>query len=64
MNQIKTERDQLSKEYKEEKQKLEIQLGELNNNLLQVSESLSDANQTANIQRDKFEKQIVKNLPR
>ncbi len=62
MTQIKNERDQLIKEYQEQKQKFEIQLGELNTNLLQVSESLSDANQTANIQREKFEKQIVKNL--
>jgi hypothetical protein len=62
LTQIKNERDQLIKEYQEQKQKFEIQLGELNTNLLQVSESLSDANQTANIQREKFEKQIVKNL--
>jgi len=62
LTQIKNERDQLIKEYHEQKQKFEIQLGELNTNLLQVSESLSDANQTANIQREKFEKQIVKNL--
>jgi len=50
------------KEYEEKKQKLEIQLGEVNNNLLQVSESLSESNRTANLQREKFEKQIVNKL--
>ena len=74
-NQIKHERDQLSEEYQEHKQKLEIQLGELNTNLLQVrqrsfisflsyylsfqvSESLSDTN----IERERLEKQTVKNF--
>jgi hypothetical protein len=37
LNQIKIERDQLIKEYEEQKQKLENQLGELNTNLLQVT---------------------------
>jgi hypothetical protein len=31
----------------------------MNNNLLQVSETLSQSNQTANVERKKFEKQIV-----
>jgi len=59
LNQIKNEHNQLIKEYEEKKQNLEIQLGEVNNNLLQVSESLSQSNQTANLEREKFEKQIV-----
>jgi hypothetical protein len=36
LNKIKTEYDQLIKEYDEQKQKLEIQLGEVTQNLLQV----------------------------
>lgn len=36
LTQIKHERDQSIKEHEEQKQKLEIQLGELNHNLLQV----------------------------
>ena len=36
LNKIKTEYDQLIKEYDEQKQNLEIQLGEVNQNLLQV----------------------------
>ncbi|CAF3953426.1 unnamed protein product, partial [Adineta steineri] len=56
---VSKEHDQLIKEYNEQKQKLEIQLGELNNNLLQVSESLSESTQTANLQREKSEKQIA-----
>jgi len=59
LNKIKNEYNQLIKEYEEQKQKLEIQLGEVNNNLLQVSESLSESTQTANLQREKFQKQIV-----
>jgi len=59
LNKIKNEHNQLTKEYEEKKQKLEIQLGELNNNLLQTSESLSESIQTANLQREKFEKQIA-----
>jgi ABC-type transporter Mla subunit MlaD len=59
LNKIKNEYNQLIKEYEEKKEKLEIQLGEVNNNLLQVSESLSESTQTANLQREKFQKQIV-----
>ncbi|CAF0973189.1 unnamed protein product [Rotaria sp. Silwood1] len=58
LNIIKDEYDKLMKKYHEEKQKFEIQLGELNHNLLQVSESLSNANQTVDIQQEKYEKQI------
>jgi hypothetical protein len=36
LDKIKNEHNQLIKEYEEQKEKLEIQLGELNNNLLQV----------------------------
>ncbi len=59
LNKMKNEHNQLIKKYEEEKDKLEIQLGEMNNNLLQVSETLSQSNQTANVERKKFEKQIV-----
>jgi len=59
LNKIKNEHNQLIKKYEEEKDKLEIQLGEINNNLLQVSETLSQSNQTANVEREKFEKKIV-----
>ncbi|CAF2406557.1 unnamed protein product [Rotaria sp. Silwood2] len=58
LNTIKPEYNKLMKEYHEQKQKFEIQLGELNHNLLQVSESLSNATQTIDLQREKYEKQI------
>ncbi|CAF3910058.1 unnamed protein product, partial [Adineta steineri] len=59
LNKIKHAHDKLIDEHHEQKQKFEIQLGELNNNLLQVSESLSDATQSVDTQREKYEKQIT-----
>ncbi|CAF4028565.1 unnamed protein product [Adineta steineri] len=59
LNKIKHAHDKLIDEHHEQKQKFEIQLGELNNNLLQVSESLSEATQAVDTQREKYEKQIT-----
>jgi hypothetical protein len=59
LNKIKHDYEKLTKEHHEQKQRFEIQLGDVNHNLLQVSESLSDVTQTAGVQRDKYEKQIV-----
>lgn len=60
LTKIKNEYDQITKENHEQKQKFEIQLGDVNHNLLQVSETLSESTQTATRQREEYEKQIVK----
>ncbi|CAF4094455.1 unnamed protein product, partial [Rotaria sordida] len=58
LNTVKHEYDKLMKEYQEQKQNFEIQSGELNHKLLQVSESSSNATQSLDLQREKYEKQI------
>ncbi|CAM4970022.1 unnamed protein product [Rotaria socialis] len=58
LNKIKHQYDQLLKEHQDQKQKYEMQLNEVSRNLLQVSESLSAATQTVDLQREKYEKQI------
>ena len=56
---IRDDYEKLLAENREQKQKYEIQLGEANKNLLQVSESLSQSTQNIDRQREKYEKQIA-----
>ena len=79
LNQIETERNQLIKQFEEQKQKFENQLAEITTKfsqvkppshhahhslVSQVSESLSTSIETTNLEREKFEKQIVKTILR
>jgi hypothetical protein len=57
---IRDDYEKLLVEYREQKQKFEIQLEDMNKNLLQISKSLSESNQTVDRQREKYEKQIVR----
>ncbi|CAF1602345.1 unnamed protein product, partial [Didymodactylos carnosus] len=43
---------------KQQKQHLELQLGEINKTLLQVSETLSETSQTAETEKQKLEKEL------
>ena len=56
---IKNEHRQLVEEYDEQKRNLETQLSESNQNFVQISESLSETIQSAKLQQEKSEQQIV-----